>query len=601
MPRGGALNPNTNRAMDPTGKPEIVVQGIAASKGIAYGQAFLYLQSELEVPRYTVDPGKRGAEIARFEQALVTTRQQIAQIQQQVKRNLSEEEALIFDAHQMVLEDQALIGETIREFENTGLNIEACFNSVAQRYIEAFAQIDDEYLRERAADIKDVTARVLRVLLGQAALNLSELVERRIIVAYDISPSEAAGVDRSAALGIVTETGSRTSHAVIVARSMKIPAVVGARELTHRAESGDWLIVDGYEGLVIINPTEATLLRYGKIQEEKKSFESRLMSAIGQPAETLDGVRVTLRANIEKSDEVGLVKQYRADGVGLYRTEYLFLSSPTLPSEDRQYEAYRAIVEGLAPAPVTIRTLDIGGDKPLPGDPHLIGPEMNPFLGFRAIRVCLKHPELFKVQLRAILRASAHGKVELMYPMISGVEELSRANALLEEARGELRARGQRFDEAMRVGTMIEIPSAALVADSLAGQCQFFSIGTNDLIQYTLAIDRGNDRIAHLYEPAHPAVLRLIKQVIDVAQSLQLKVSVCGEMAGDAIYAPLLLGLGIDELSMAPPLLPSVKFLIRNTRFSDARKLAADVLLQTDPKRIYALIEAFYNERVKAE
>jgi len=587
--------------MDQPGKPEIVVQGIAASKGIAYGQTFLYLQSELEVPRYAVEPGKRGAEVARFEQALVTTRQQIAQIQQQVKRNLSEEEALIFDAHQMVLEDQALIGETIRELETTGLNIETCFNSVAQRYIEAFAQIDDEYLRERAADIKDVTARVLRVLLGQAALNLSELVERRVIVAYDISPSEAAGVDRSAALGIVTETGSRTSHAVIVARSMKIPAVVGARELTKKASSGDWVIVDGYEGVVVINPTEATLIRYGKIQEEKKSFESRLLSAVSQPAETLDGVHVTLRANVEKPDEAGLVQQYRADGVGLYRTEYLFMSSPTLPSEDRQYEAYRSMVQALAPAPVTIRTLDIGGDKPLPGDPHLIGPEANPFLGFRAIRVSLENPEMFKTQLRAILRASAHGKVELMYPMISGVGELERAGALLDEARAELRARGQPFDEGMRVGAMIEIPSAALMADALADKVHFFSIGSNDLIQYTLAIDRGNNRVAHLYEPAHPAVLRLIKHVVDVAQAQQVKVSVCGEMAGDAIYAPLLLGLGIDELSMTPPLLPSVKFLIRNTRFSDARKLAADVLQQTDPKKAYALIEAFYNERAKTE
>jgi len=587
--------------MDPQGKPEIVVQGIAASKGIAYGQAFLYLQSQLEVPRYTVEVNKRASEVARFEQALVTTRQQIAQIQQQVKRNLSEEEALIFDAHQMVLEDQALIGETIRELETTGLNIETCFNSVAQRYIEAFAQIDDEYLRERAADIKDVTARVLRVLLGQAALNLSDLVDKRIIAAHDISPSEAAGVDRSAALGIVTETGSRTSHAVIVARSMKIPAVVGARDLTKRVESGDWVIVDGYEGVVIVNPTPATLFRYGKIQEGKKSFESRLMSAIEQPAETLDGVRVTLRANIEKPDELTLVKLYRAEGVGLYRTEFLFLSSPILPSEERQYEAYRAIVEGLAPAPVTIRTLDVGGDKPLPGDPHLIGPEANPFLGFRAIRMCLENAEMFKNQLRAILRASAHGKVELMYPMISGAEELDRANVLLDEARAELRARGLAFDEKMRVGTMIEIPSAALVADALAPKCQFFSIGTNDLIQYTLAIDRGNDRIAHLYEPAHPAVLRLIRLVVEAAKRHQIKVSVCGEMAGDAIYAPLLLGLGIDELSMTPSLLPAVKFLIRNTRFSDARKLAEDVLAQTDAKKSYALIEAFYNERVKAE
>ena len=587
--------------MDAPDKIEKVVQGNAASKGIAYGQVFLYLQSELEVPRYTVDAGKRAAEIERFEKALVTTRQQIAQVQEQVKKNLSEEEALIFDAHQMVLEDQALISETFRLFETSGLNIETCFNDVAQRYIEAFAAIDDEYLRERAADIKDVTGRVLRVLLGQAALNLSDLVEKRVIVAKDISPSEAASIDASAALGIITDGGSRTSHAVIVARSMKVPAVVGLRDLTTKVQNGDWLIIDGYDGIVILHPTPATLLRYGKIQEEKKYFENRLMTANELPAQTLDGVHVTLRANIERPEEVKLVHQYRGEGVGLYRTEFLYLNSPTLPSEEQQYAAYRSIVEGLSPALVTIRTLDVGGDKPLPGDPQLIGPEANPFLGFRAIRMCLENPELFKSQMRAILRASAHGRVEMMYPMISGVDELDRANLLLAEARAELRLRKQPFDENMRVGTMIEIPSAALVADALAERCQFFSIGTNDLIQYTLAIDRGNNRIAHLYEPAHPAVLRLIKQVVDVAKSLQIKVSVCGEMAGDPIYAPLLLGLGIDELSMTPPLLPAVKFLIRNTKFSDAKKLADEALRLTDPKKIYTLLETFYNDRAKVE
>jgi len=587
--------------MDARGKTETVIRGIAASRGIAYGQVFLYLQSELEIPRYQVDPAKRVQEIARFDQALVTTRQQIAKIQQQVRKNLSEEEALIFDAHQMVLEDQALIGETIREFETSGLNIETCFNAVGQRYIQAFSEIDDEYLRERAADIKDVTRRVLHVLLGQSAVNLTELVEKRIIVARDLSPSEAAGIDRSAALGIATDGGSRTSHAVIVARSMKIPAVVAARDLTKRVQDGDWMIVDGYEGIAILHPTQATLFRYGKIQKEKSSFESRLLAANELPAETLDGVRVTLRANIEKADEVALVRQYRGEGVGLYRTEYLYLSSHHLPNEEQQYANYRAIVEGLAPAPVTIRTLDIGGDKPLPGNPELIGPEANPFLGFRAIRMCLENPELFKEQLRAILRASAHGKVEIMYPMIGCAEELERANALLAEARAELKARGQACDDQVRVGTMIEIPSAALAADTLAPHCQFFSIGTNDLIQYLLAIDRGNNRIAHLYDPTHPAVLRVLKQVIDAAHQFRLKVSVCGEMAGDPIYAPLLVGLGVDELSMTPPLLPAVKYLVRAMKFSEAQKLATDCLAQTDPKKTAALVEAFYEQHVGAE
>jgi len=583
---------------EPTGKPEIVVQGIAASRGIAYGQVFLYLQSELEIPRYAVPPGKRAAEIARFEQALVTTRQQIARIQAQVRNNLSEAEALIFDAHQMVLEDQALISETVRELEQSGLNIETCFNAVAERYIAAFAEIGDEYLRERAADIKDVTRRVLHVLLGQAAENLSELVDQRIIVARDISPSESASIDRSAAVGIVTDAGSRTSHAVIVARSLSIPAVVGVRDLTSQVANGDWAVVDGYEGTVILNPTPATLFRYGKIEQEKKTFEARLLAANEMPAETTDGVRVVLRANVEKADEVAQVRQFRGEGVGLYRTEFLFLSSARLPDEEQQYTAYRAMVEGLAPDPVTIRTLDIGGDKPLPGQPQLIGPEENPFLGFRAIRMCLENPALFQTQLRAILRASAHGRVELMYPMISGPEELDRANEALAAARAELRARGQAFDEAMRVGTMIEVPSAALVADLLATRCQFFSIGTNDLIQYLLAIDRGNNRVAHLYEPTHPAVLRLLQQVIDVAKRQRIKVSVCGEMAGDPVYTALLVGMGVDELSMTPPALPAVRFLVRATKFSEAKELAAEALRQTDARHTHALVEAFYQERL---
>ena len=598
-PGRGPVNLDAVTRMEPSANSELVVRGIAASRGIAYGQVFLYLQSELEIPRYTVDPAKRVAEIARFEQALVVTRQQISQIQAAVRKNLSEEEALIFDAHQMVLEDQALIGETIREFEKTGLNIETCFNAVAQRYIKAFEEIDDEYLRERAADIKDVTKRVLHILLGQAAMSLTALVDKRIIVAHDVSPSEAAGIDRSAALAVVTDSGSSTSHAVIVARSMKIPAVVGTNDLTKRVRNGDWIIVDGYDGVVIVNPSEPTLFRYGKIQKARKSFESRLMAVNELPAETLDGTVVTLRANIEKPDEVELVKQYRADGVGLYRTEYLFLSSAHMPTEEEQYEAYREIVAGLAPAPVTIRTLDVGGDKPLPGNPHLVGLEANPFLGFRAIRLCLANPGMFKNQPRAILRASAHGRVELMYPMISGADELDQANALLAEAKQELKQRGQAFDPAMRVGTMIEIPSAALACDLLGEKCDFFSIGTNDLIQYLLAIDRGNNRIAHLYEPTHPAVLRTLRQIVEAGHAHQVKVSVCGEMAGDPVYVPLLIGLGIDELSMTPTLLPSAKFLIRSLRLDDARQLAKEALAQTDPKKTYALIEAFYNERVK--
>jgi phosphotransferase system enzyme I (PtsI) len=587
--------------MDPPPKTEFVVQGISASNGIAYGEIFLYLRTELEVPAYQVDPDKHAGEVARFEQGLVVTRQQITKIKNEVEHNLGPDEARIFDAHLMVLEDEALIAETIREFENTGANIETCFNNVAQRYVKAFDEINDEYLRERAGDIRDVAQRVLQNLLGQAARHLSELAEKRVVVANDITPSDAAGIDRSTAIGIVTDSGSKTSHAVIVARSLKIPAVVGVSDLTTRVATGDRVLVDGYDGVVIVNPTEQTLFRYGRIQTEKKTIESRLMAASRLPAETLDGVHVTLLANIEKAEEVSQAKDCQAEGVGLFRTEYLYLNSSHLPGEEEQFATYKAVAEAFAPQPVVIRTLDLGGDKPMETIPGLIHHETNPFLGFRAIRLCLEHPEMFKEQLRAILRASAFGKVRMMYPMISGAEELARANVVLAEAKEELRRRGERFDENMEVGSMIEIPSAAATADILAQHCHFFSIGTNDLIQYLLAIDRGNDHIAHLYEPTHPAVLRTIKRVVDDAHQHRLPVAVCGEMAGDPVFTPLLLGLGVDELSMSSPSLPAVKYFVRAMKMSDARQLAAEALTLSDPKEIYGRAEEFYKARVKVE
>jgi phosphotransferase system enzyme I (PtsI) len=588
-------------ATESSPKEETVVQGISASQGIAYGQIFVYLQSEVEIPSYQVDPDKRIDEIARFDKALLVTRQQISKIQNEVEKNLGKNEALIFDAHLLVLEDQALISETIREFETSGRNIEICFDNVSRKYIAAFSEIDDEYLRERAGDIRDVAQRVLQNLLGQAETTISRLVERRIVVANDLSPSDSAGIDRGSGLAIVTDSGSRTSHAVIVARSMQIPAVVGVHDLTRRARTGDWALVDGYDGLVILNPSEQTLFRYGKIQSQKKSFESRLLAANRQKAVTLDGVNVTLMANIEKVEEIEQVKQFFAEGVGLFRTEYLFLNASRIPNEQEQFLAYKAVVEGVAPSPVIIRTLDLGGDKPMTSDPDLFPKENNPFMGYRAIRFCLDNQQLFKDQLRAVLLASHLGKVKLMYPMISGADEMARANQMLDECKTELRSRGQAFDEALEVGAMIEIPSAAATIDLLEKQSDFFSVGTNDLIQYMLAIDRGNDRIAHLYEPAHPAVLRTLKRIVEDAHRLDVPVGVCGEMAGDPIYAPLLLGLGVDSLSMAPPSIPAVKFLVRAMTMADARALAADALAMSNAKDIYAKCQQFAKKRVTLE
>ena len=587
--------------MPPPEKTELTVQGIAASQGIAYGQIFVYIQSDVEVPSYEVEPERRLEEVSRFDRALVSTRQQIAKIQGEVEKNLGAQEALIFDAHLMALEDPALIGETIRVFESTGQNIETCFNQVSQRYIQAFAKFEDEYLRERASDIRDVAQRVLQNLLGQAENSLSRLADKRIVVANDVSPSDSASIDRSAAIALVTDSGSKTSHAVIVARSMKMPAVVGVRNLTKRAHNGDWAIVDGYDGVVILNPSETTLFRYGKIQEKKKSFEARLMEANRELAVTLDGVAVSLMANIEKVEEVAQVKAYAAEGVGLYRTEYLFLNSARIPTEQEQFLAYRAVAQAIAPQPVVIRTLDLGGDKPMEGSPDLFPKENNPFMGFRAIRFCLENLEIFKDQLRAILRASACGNVRIMYPMISGSEEMVRANAVLTECMAELKSRDIAFDDKLQVGAMIEIPSAAMTADILAKECVFFSVGTNDLIQYLLAIDRVNERIAHLYEPTHPAVVRTLKYIVDEAHKRGVTVSVCGEMAGDPVFAPLLLGLGVDALSMSPAWLPSVKYMVRAMTMADARALAAEALTLASPKEIYARCDAFYRARVRVE
>ncbi len=555
------------------------------------------LAHDLEVPDDSVSEEDFPKEVNRFEKALLDTRHQISKIRAEVAAKLGEDEARIFDAHLLVIEDKALIDETIREMEEGGINIGHAFDTVSNRYIDAFSRIDDEYLRERATDIRDVSRRVLQNLMGVASHGIPKMAEPRVLVCHDITPSETAGLDAEKVQAIVTDVGSRTSHAVIMARSILVPAVVGLRDFSKHIRGSDWILVDGYDGLVVVNPSEATMARYGKIQREKKSLDERIMSVASLPPVMLDGREITLRANIEGADNLERVQQSGASGVGLFRTEYLFLNGPGFPGEEEQFQAYAKVAKACAPEPVVIRTLDFGADK-VERSSVYFNEEANPFIGFRAIRFCLEYTDVFKDQLRAILRASHYGNVRIMYPMISGCEELLKANAILEEVKEELRGRDIPFSADIEVGSMIEVPGAAMMADALARHCSFFSIGTNDLIQCLLAIDRLNDRIAHLYEPAHPAVLRIIRNVVEAGRKAGVKVSVCGEMAGDPIYVPLLLGLGVDELSVSPSSIPVVRYLIRNVSYREMQALAEEACGLDDLRRIFELAEAFYRERV---
>jgi phosphotransferase system enzyme I (PtsI) len=530
-------------------------------------------------------------EVERLEKALVLTRHQILEIQRKVGEGMGAQEGSIFDAHLLVLEDRTLLDEVVRVIREEKVNAEHAFHTVAERYAATLAAIEDEYLRERATDMRDVTTRVLNNLLGlEEEADLRHLKEPCIIVCHDLTPSNTAQLDKRKVLGFATDVGSKTSHTAIMARSLRIPAVVGLKDVSGQVESGQYALLDGLNGVLIVNPSDQALFEYAQLILRQATLQQRLRDLLTEPAVTLDGCRVLLNANIEQAADAEQVKANGAEGVGLFRTEYLFLNREHLPGEEQQYQAYREAAAALKPLPVVIRTLDLGGDKFLA---HMQMPtELNPFLGWRAIRISLQERDIFRAQLRAILRASAEGNLKLMYPMISGLDELNQANALLEEYKAELRQEKIPFDEHLEVGAMIETPSAAIVADSLAKRVKFFSIGTNDLIQYSLAVDRMNEKIAHLYEPTHPAIVRLIKSTVDAAHKHNVRVTVCGEMAGDPVLAPLLLGLGVDELSAAPSLVPSLKFLIRRLKLSEARELAAFALECESAAEILARCQA---------
>jgi len=578
-----------------TSKEETILEGIAASPGVAHGTALLYLQKELDVPSYDLPPEAIDSEIERFDQAILQTREEITAVRHKVAASLGEGEARIFDAHLMVLEDSALLDEVNSELRSTNKNVESCYHQISQRYISFFSSMEDEYLKERVTDIQDVSRRLLQNLIGMNKSNLGELAAHSIIVSEDITPSDTADMDRSKLLGFITDAGGQTSHSVIMARSMRIPAVVGLHNATKTIQSGDQILVDGYDGIVVINPSEERLFKYGKLASERRKLDEIYISVISEPSETKDGSPIGLMSNIEGAHEMEQVIAMRSNGVGLFRTEGIFLRHHGYPPESVQYDEYAAVVAAAGDEPVIIRTLDIGGDKTL-GDGGT--QEDNSFMGFRAIRFCLGNQDIFKTQLRAILRASATGNVKIMYPMISGVAELRRANQILEEVKVDLRAENMAFNEEIEVGAMVEIPSAAAIIDLLAAEADFFSIGTNDLIQYLMAVDRLNDRVAHLYEPAHPAVLRTLKVIIDEANRLGKPVSVCGEIAGDPIYAGLLLGMGATSLSLTSSMLPELKYFIRNVNITDARALVKEVLKVNDPVAVVKRLEGFRVETI---
>lgn len=553
---------------------ERIFRGIPVSPGVCRGKLLVLGKPHGDIfPRAEIAETDVPAELKRFEQALVDTRQQVLEVQRQLTEGLGANDAAIFDAHLLVLEDPSMIDEVTKLISQDKVTAGYAFQQVAEKYIKTLSSIGDDYLRERATDMRDVAGRLLDNLVGRDTnLDLRNLKEPCIIISYDLTPSQTAQMNKKMVLGFATDIGSRTSHTAIMARSLRIPAVVGLHHASHEIPSGTYALLDGFNGQIIVNPTDQTLFEYGQLVKKRVSLEERLRDTLEKPAVTLDGTPVALSANIEQASDTEAVLASGAEGVGLFRTEYLYINRESLPTENEQFQAYHQVAAALKPAPVIIRTLDLGGDKFLS---HLNVPqEMNPFLGWRAIRFCLQEREIFRVQLRAILRASAVGNVKMMYPMISGLDELNQANALLEESKAELRKEGIPFDEQLEVGAMIEIPSAALAAESLAKRVKFFSVGTNDLIQYSLAVDRLNERIAHLYEPTHPAIIRLIKMTADAGTRHGVWTGVCGEMAGDPVLTPLLLGLGVTELSAAPGTVPQIKYLIRRLKMKEARELA---------------------------
>lgn len=554
----------------------IKLKGISASPGFVCGKVFLYDVVNIKINRKKIPADEVDRQIEDFKEAVERTEKEIMKVRDKVRGDMGEEYATIFDAHLLVLKDPLLIFEVTEKIKKEHVNVEFALWEVLEMITKNIAALEDEYMRERVVDIYDIGRKILGNLVGSASITLRDLKEDAIVIAHNLTPSDTSHMYKGKIIGFATDIGGQTSHTAIMARALEIPAVVGLRDITFRVRSGDILIIDGNNGTVIINPTQEVIEDYEnkkKRFDESKSRLSWLKDLFGQ---TNDGYRIDIAANIELPQEIEVVKNEGAEGIGLYRTEFLFLDRTDLPSENEQLEAYKEVVSQMKPYPVTIRTLDVGGDKFIS---HLGTPtEVNPFLGLRAIRLCLKNKDLFKTQLRALLRASIFGKLRIMIPMISELEELKQTKRIIEEVKQELKIEKVCFDPHIELGIMIETPSAAITSDTFANEVDFFSIGTNDLIQYTIAIDRVNEQLAHLYNPLHPAILRLIKYTVECAHKRGKWVGMCGEMAGNPLFAMVLVGMGLDELSMSSSSILKVKEAIRSFNITEAKELVQKIL-----------------------
>lgn len=564
--------------------------GIAAAAGYGMGKVFLLEDQEIQVIRSTISSSDIPKEIARFEEAAQQAGAELATVCELTKKKLGEDVAAIFSAHMMILEDPEYISGVKDKITQETINAEAAVQEVTDQFAEIFMSMENEYFRERAADVKDVSRRLLRRLLGISSTSLADVDDKVILCAHDLTPSDTAQLERDKIVGFATDIGGRTSHSAIMARSMGIPAVVGLKDILQKVKAGDFVIVDGNEGKVFVNPSESDIESYSKKQDQAAARQREFEKLLTEESITSDGVKVELAANIGNPGDAKTAIAGGAEGVGLYRTEFLYMGRNELPGEEEQFQAYKEVATLFgAKKPVVIRTLDIGGDKKLP---YLEMPEeMNPFLGYRAIRLCLDRPEIFKTQLRAILRASVFGNVKMMYPMIATLQELRAANRILGEVQEELAAEQVAFNPEMEVGIMVEIPAVAAIADKFAKEVDFFSIGTNDLVQYTLAVDRMSEKISYLYQPMNPAILRLVHGVITAAHKENKWVGMCGEMAGDLTAIPVLLGLGLDEFSMSASSVLPAKALVRHLSKQDAEKLVEIVLEMDDAEEIKSFVE----------